>query len=73
MIKYMVATTILQRLIASVGLRSQPFYMYKAVQGWAYLLCLGTLVHHTSLLYVRVNSIILYKLRYSSIYECFLI
>ena len=31
------------------------FYLHKAVQGWAFLM---RLVHHISLLYVRVNSIL---------------
>ena len=34
--------------------------------------CLMRLVHHISLLYVRVNSIILYKLRYYNIYLLYL-
>ena len=50
---------ILQRVKACVGLCSHPFYCCP---------CLMRLVHHTSLLYVRVNSIILYKLQYHSIY-----
>ena len=35
--------------------------------------CRMHLVHHISLLYVRINSIILYKLRYSSIYILYVI
>ena len=35
-------------------------YLCKAAQGYA---CLMSLVHHTSLLYVMVTEIILYKLR----------
>ena len=55
-------------------LRSQPLYLNKAAQSWARLHLLDAsspgpdLVHHTSIHYVIVNLIIVYKLRYYSIY-----
>ena len=56
----------LQGVKACEGLCSQPFYLRKAVQG---CVCLMHLVHYISLLYVRVNSIMLCKLRYDSNYS----
>ena len=55
----------LQSVKGCVRLRSNALYLRKAGQGCA---CLMPLVHHTSMFYVRVNSIILKKLRYYSIH-----
>ena len=62
--EYSVAISILQRVKACVHLCSQPFYLCKAVEGCICLICL---MHHTFQLYIWVNPIILYKLRYYSI------
>ena len=55
------AITILQRVETCECLCSQPFYLHKAAQSCLYLL---RLVCCISLLNVRVNSIISFKLRY---------
>ena len=62
------AITFLQRLKASKCLCSQLFYLRKAAQ---FCVCLMRLMHHISILYVKVNSIILYKLWCFSIFVWF--
>ena len=58
------AVTILQSVKVCVRFASQPFNLHKAAQGCPCLMCL---VHHTSLFYVSVNSIIIYMLSYYSV------